>query len=380
MADTRGGASSTIPEAGGDSAPVLSNRLTALADEARASFGEYEERERAALGTYRVAFGSYMETAARLAEARGLAKRGEWSPFLRRAGMPGRTARNLLLLHRGGWTAEDLANVGGVRAALEVESWRARAARGGNEVPAGNAGAVEALRSGPSSFVEWCEAEGEAPGSIVAGFKAAALPVAGDGDGEKTATWPLSGAGDKAPRNAGEGKWNPLRPSSNEWYSPGWIVEPAREVMGGIDLDPASCEEANGTIRADRYFTANDDGLAQPWTGRVWLNPPYSDRDLIRWVSKLVDAADSGAVPEAVMLLPAYTETRMGQAALARCDAVAFPASRVQFNRPGLPATNPPAASMVLYFGPRPVRFAAAYSERGLVLPGGRWAAWPEAA
>ena len=63
----------------------------------------------------------------------------------------------------------------------------------------------------------------------------------------------------------------------------------------------------------------------------------------------------------------------------ARCDAVAFPARRVQLSRPGLPAAKPPAASMVLYFGPRPVRFAVACSERVLVLRGGR-AAWPEAA
>ncbi len=149
-------------------------------------------------------------------------------------------------------------------------------------------------------------------------------------------------------------------------------------MLGGFDLDPASCAEANETIRAARYFTANDDGMGQPWRGRIWLNPPYSDRDLIRWVTKLVESFDSGAVPEAVMLLPAYVETRMGQAALARCDAVCFPARRVQFNRPGLPATNPPAASMLCYFGARVDRFRAAYSGRGLVMPG-VWA-WPEAA
>ena len=34
-----------------------------------------------------------------------------------------------------------------------------------------------------------------------------------------------------------------------------------------------SCQE---TVKAKRYFTAEDDGLSQPWAGRVWLNPPYS--------------------------------------------------------------------------------------------------------
>ena len=328
--------------------PVLSNRLTALADEARASFRVYQ-------ATVSSGSDAYIETAGRLAEARKVARKGQWAPFLARAGLTGRTARNMLMLHRGGWSGADLANVGGVRAALDVEAWRARAARG--DVVPGEAAAGEALRAGPAGFVAWCSARDVAPADVVAGFKA---------------------ADDAQPGNAGEGKWNPARPSSNEWYSPRWIVDPAREVMGGIDLDPASCEAANATIRAERFFTVADDGLAQPWRGRVWVNPPYSDRDLIRWVSKLVDSMDSGAVPEAVVLLPAYVETKMAQAALARCAAVAFPAKRVQFERPGRPTTNPPAGSMVVYFGPHSGRFRTAYSDRGIVLPGGR--AWPEAA
>jgi hypothetical protein len=59
-----------------------------------------------------------------------------------------------------------------------------------------------------------------------------------------------------------------------EHFTPPWLVEAAREVMGVIELDPASCEAANEYIRARRIFTIADNGFAQRWSGRVFLNPP----------------------------------------------------------------------------------------------------------
>lgn len=67
---------------------------------------------------------------------------------------------------------------------------------------------------------------------------------------------------------------------NNEWYTPAKYIEAARSVMGGIDLDPASCELANRTVKATKYYTQDQNGLMQPWYGRVWCNPPYGRTSL----------------------------------------------------------------------------------------------------
>ena len=61
---------------------------------------------------------------------------------------------------------------------------------------------------------------------------------------------------------------------SPEWYTPVPFVEAAREVMGVINLDPATHVDANAIVQAECYFTADDDGLKQTWQGNVFLNPP----------------------------------------------------------------------------------------------------------
>lgn len=61
---------------------------------------------------------------------------------------------------------------------------------------------------------------------------------------------------------------------SPEWYTPTVFVDAAREVMGGIDLDPASHPEANARLGIAKIFTADDNGLLQEWHGRIFLNPP----------------------------------------------------------------------------------------------------------
>ncbi|MBD3174681.1 MAG: hypothetical protein GF320_05850, partial [Armatimonadia bacterium] len=65
------------------------------------------------------------------------------------------------------------------------------------------------------------------------------------------------------------GRKTPHSSNNVEHYTPAEVARAARQTMGGIDLDPASCAEANQVIKASRFYTAEDDGLSLPWEGAV---------------------------------------------------------------------------------------------------------------
>lgn len=93
--------------------------------------------------------------------------------------------------------------------------------------------------------------------------------------------------------------------NENEWYTPEKYIEAARTVLGTIDLDPASSKLANKTVKAKKFYTADDDGLHQPWKGRLWLNPPYG-RLAGEFVGRLVLEHEAGEVAAAILLVNAH--------------------------------------------------------------------------
>lgn len=64
---------------------------------------------------------------------------------------------------------------------------------------------------------------------------------------------------------------------SNEWYTPPEYIELARNTLGTIDLDPASCDFAQEWIQANTYYTKETNGLLHNWSGKVFVNPPYGE-------------------------------------------------------------------------------------------------------
>lgn len=154
----------------------------------------------------------------------------------------------------------------------------------------------------------------------------------------------------------------------NEWYTPAEYIEVARAFMGGIDLDPASSEAAQATVKASRFFTVADDGLVQPWAGRVWLNPPYAQPAIAYFIAKLVEELPN--IDEALMLTHNYTDTAWFHLALAAAAAVCFTRGRIGFVNPEGERATPTQGQAIFYFGPdaRVHAFAEHFGQFGLVV------------
>jgi phage N-6-adenine-methyltransferase len=95
----------------------------------------------------------------------------------------------------------------------------------------------------------------------------------------------------------------PLEDDPDRRYTLRHTLEWCKRVAGvdAFDLDVAADDEAHV---CERYYTARENGLTQPWSGRVWCNPPYSD--IGPWVRRAWGAMFGRNAPEVVaMLLPA---------------------------------------------------------------------------
>jgi phage N-6-adenine-methyltransferase len=155
---------------------------------------------------------------------------------------------------------------------------------------------------------------------------------------------------------------------NHEWYTPAEYIDAARDVMGGIDLDPASSKIANKTVKAKKFYTAAQDGLTKTWQGTVWLNPPYAQPLIRQFTEKLAENVWSGDVTAAIALVNNATDTTWWQELASTSTVICFPKTRVKFLNPDGNPGAPLQGQSVLYFGDQPEAFFEAFSVLGLCV------------
>lgn len=148
--------------------------------------------------------------------------------------------------------------------------------------------------------------------------------------------------------------------AEGDFYTNSRIIKAATTAMGGvIDLDPASCREANAIVDANKFYGFRENGLLQPWHGNVWLNPPYGNWE--EWVPKTLAEWHGGKVEQICLIATSrVTTAQMFHPLVREADALVVMCGRFAFWGPN--ARQPDEGHTVFYFGERVAQFSDAFS------------------
>lgn len=127
------------------------------------------------------------------------------------------------------------------------------------------------------------------------------------------------------------------------WETPHEFFEELNDEFN-FTLDVCALPE---NAKCAQYYTPEEDGLSQPWTGVCWCNPPYG-REIGKWVERAYGQTLQGTTT--VMLLPARTDTRWFHNYIYHNAEVRFIRGRLKF---GNSNNSAPFPSMVVIFRPR---------------------------
>lgn len=167
---------------------------------------------------------------------------------------------------------------------------------------------------------------------------------------------------------------------SPEHYTPEPIWRAGLECFGvdEFDLDPASYQ--GSPIPCKQIYTREDDGLSFEWEAdTLWSNFPYSDIGpdgkrvygvMNRFVTRLIDAYDSGQVKQALTLVKSDCRPEWFHDLLDAATAFCMIRKALKFGRPDDADKENGGSffgSIVFYLGPDVDRFYHAYSPLGAV-------------
>ena len=169
----------------------------------------------------------------------------------------------------------------------------------------------------------------------------------------------------------GDNKHSGWTVPNEEWFTPTPIIARTRSVLGSIDLDPASCAQAQKTVHAKKFFSIAQDGLRQEWRGKVFLNPPFTKTKIDKFVDKLIKEVESGKVTEAILLTNSNTDCKWFHEIAKHAAAICFTRQRIKFVAQHKKSASSPFGQAFAYFGNRVTRFKREFAGVGfVVVPG----------
>ena len=112
--------------------------------------------------------------------------------------------------------------------------------------------------------------------------------------------------------------------SRNSYCTPRWLTD----LLPTVDLDP--CSNPRSTVRARQTYSleAGQDGIALPWIGSVFCNPPFAD--IYPWALK----GEGPRVSAIGYLVNVDSSTSWWKRIQARCHYLLLFSKRIQFSPP----------------------------------------------
>jgi DNA N-6-adenine-methyltransferase (Dam) len=143
---------------------------------------------------------------------------------------------------------------------------------------------------------------------------------------------------------------------SSDWYTPREIFDALGLVF---DLDPCS-PGRDHWVPAHRIYTVADDGLAKPWAGLVFMNPPFGGRNgHVPWLRKFLEHANG------IAIVRAYTSSAWFYQWAIKAELMLFPKGKTKFVRPDGSIGRAPGHGVVLLGMGEPARTALMRSGLG---------------
>ena len=161
-----------------------------------------------------------------------------------------------------------------------------------------------------------------------------------------------------------------LPAKSTDWETPPELFDKLWDEVGGFDLDPCCSPEQYSATRVlykrgkvyispDHYCVESlkqepiedilVDGLAQPWFGKVFMNPPYGKGEG-DWIARAYNETQSGNTDLVVGLLPVRTDTIRWHKYIHNKAEIRFLKGRLTFV--GAPASAPFPSCLVIWRKP----------------------------